>query len=109
MALPKHARRMPPAERPDEPKKSPPTGIKGRGASSNPPNRFERYHLEPDADSQTEESLSPKTEFYIDASESILTENDSPDVPFSMGLNVYRGCEHGCAYCYARPYHEYLG
>jgi DNA repair photolyase len=39
----------------------------------------------------------------------LLTENDSPDIPFTIGLNPYRGCEHGCAYCYARPYHEYLG
>lgn len=65
--------------------------------------------METDPDTQVEDRPNPKTEFYIDSSESILTENDSPDIPFSLGMNVYRGCEHGCAYCYARPYHEYLG
>ena len=45
----------------------------------------------------------------MDATESLLTPNQSPDIPFAMGMNAYRGCEHGCAYCYARPFHEYLG
>ncbi|NIS37664.1 radical SAM protein, partial [Candidatus Saccharibacteria bacterium] len=49
------------------------------------------------------------TEFYKDTSQSIITYNDSPDVGFDAGINPYRGCEHGCAYCYARPTHEYLG
>ncbi|GAB1490033.1 PA0069 family radical SAM protein [Opitutaceae bacterium] len=79
----------------------------------NPPNRFERLHVEadPDADLGPEfsEAIDPRTEFYNDASESLLTYNDSPDIPFTVGLNVYRGCEHGCAYCFARPTHEYLG
>ena len=90
----------------------PTTAIRGRGASGNPPNRFERLHLEPDpdaADIADEERPHPRTEFFHDASESILTRNDSPDIPFTFGLNPYRGCEHGCAYCFARPYHEYLG
>lgn len=94
---------------PSSPSLRPAAGIRGRGASSNPPNRFERYHLEADPDAQIEETPNPKTEFYIDSSESILTENDSPDIPFSLSMNVYRGCEHGCSYCYARPFHEYLG
>ncbi len=91
----------------------PSTPIAGRGAAFNPPNRFERLHLAGDtdawADCPPEERPHPRTEFYFDATESLLTKNDSPDIPFSWGMNVYRGCEHGCAYCYARPYHEYLG
>ena len=75
----------------------------------NPPNRFERLRLAADPDCPPEERPNPKTQFMIDATESMLTKNDSPDVGFSWGLNSYRGCEHGCAYCFARPYHEYLG
>lgn len=81
----------------------------GRGAQFNPPNRFERLHFEPDPDSPPEDRPDPKTQFYHDATESLLTKNDSPDVSFTYGLNCYRGCEHGCSYCFARPYHEYLG
>ena len=81
----------------------------GRGASFNPPNRFEHLHVVPDPDCPPEEQPHPRTQFYPDHSESLLTKNDSPDIPFTWGLNAYRGCEHGCAYCYARPYHEYLG
>lgn len=91
----------------------PSTPIAGRGAAFNPPNRFERLQLAGDtdawADCPPEERPHPRTEFYFDSTESLLTKNDSPDIPFSWGMNVYRGCEHGCAYCYARPYHEYLG
>jgi DNA repair photolyase len=83
--------------------------VPGRGPLINPPNRFERLHVEPDLDAPIEEQPHPQTHFYDDATESILAKNESPDVPFSYGLNVYRGCEHGCAYCFARPYHEYLG
>lgn len=81
----------------------------GRGAAFNPPNRFERLSLAVDPDLPPEEQPHPRTEFYPDHSVSLLTKNDSPDVGFNWGLNAYRGCEHGCAYCYARPYHEYLG
>lgn len=81
----------------------------GRGANLNPPNRFERIHLAADPDLPVEEQASPRTQFFDDGSESLLNKNNSPDVGFSYGLNVYRGCEHGCAYCFARPYHEYLG
>lgn len=81
----------------------------GRGTGLNPPNRFERLHLSPDPDAEPEERPDPRTEFYPDRTESILAKNDSPDISFTYGLNSYRGCEHGCAYCYARPYHEYLG
>ena len=82
---------------------------RGRGAQFNPPNRFERLRLEPDPECPPEERPNPRTEFFYDSSESLLTKNDSPDVGFTYGLNAYRGCEHGCAYCFARPYHEYLG
>lgn len=83
--------------------------IPGRGAHTNPPNRFERLHVEPDPDVEPEERPHPRTQFFVDGTSSLLTENDSPDLPFTVGLNPYRGCEHGCAYCFARPYHEYLG
>ena len=81
----------------------------GRGASINPPNRFEGLHVEVDPDLPPEERPHPKTQFYFDATESVLTANESPDVGYDVGLNCYRGCEHGCVYCYARPYHEFLG
>ena len=87
----------------------PPQAFPGRGATVNPANRFEAIRLEPDPDALPEERPHPRTEFYFDATESLLTPNDSPDVGFDMGLNCYRGCEHGCAYCFARPFHEYLG
>ena len=91
-----------------------------RGASSNPPNRFERLAVVPDEEQRGEQEsaqavptgLSPAsepTQFFRDDSRSIITRNDSPDVPFTYSLNPYRGCEHGCIYCYARPTHEYLG
>jgi len=81
----------------------------GRGARFNPPNRFESLHVEADPDCPPEEQPNPRTQFFYDATESLLTKNDSPDVGFTFGLNAYRGCEHGCAYCFARPFHEYLG
>ena len=88
---------------------NPHSPIPGRGAQINPPNRFEPLIFEPDPDCPPEERPHPRTQFFFDASESLLTKNDSPDIPFTVGLNPYRGCEHGCAYCFARPYHEYLG
>lgn len=88
---------------------SSPAPAPGRGAHFNPPNRFEHLHVVPDPDCPPEEQPHPRTQFFPDHSESLLTRNDSPDLPFTWGLNAYRGCEHGCAYCYARPYHEYLG
>src|SRR5438552_5157057 len=86
-----------------------PDPLPGRGAAINPPNRFEQLQVVADPDCPPEERPHPKTQFLFDASESLLTKNDSPDVGFVYGLNAYRGCEHGCAYCFARPYHEYLG
>ena len=80
-----------------------------RGAPANPANRFEKIHLEPDEDWNPEDDISPKTQFLVDHSQTAIAYNDSPDVGFNASLNPYRGCEHGCIYCYARPTHEYLG
>lgn len=87
--------------------------LRGRGAKSNPANRFEPLQTVWDPsdlpeDPEEEKSLL-RTEFYSDSSRSVVTKNDSPDVGFQFSVNPYRGCEHGCAYCYARPSHEYLG
>ncbi|MCW5559621.1 MAG: PA0069 family radical SAM protein [Verrucomicrobiae bacterium] len=82
-----------------------------RGAGFDPPNRFVPVHREadPDSDLDPAETPLPRTRFIPDHSASALTRNDSPDVGFTWSLNPYRGCEHGCIYCYARPTHEYLG
>jgi DNA repair photolyase len=82
--------------------------IKGRGSAENPRNRFEKIEYMP-TDLGKEEMSIPKTAFYKDSSRTIITYNDSPDVGFDASINPYRGCEHGCIYCYARPTHEYLG
>lgn len=79
--------------------------VTGRGVTINPPNRFEKLHFE----FNEEESGTIKTTYYQDHSASFITYNDSPDVCFTASINPYRGCEHGCVYCYARPMHEYLG
>ena len=86
-----------------------PPPIQGRGAATDPPNRFETLIRISDPVESDEETPSRSTQFLTDASRSIITTNDSPDVPFESSLNPYRGCEHGCTYCYARPTHEYLG
>lgn len=82
--------------------------IRGRGAGHNPGNRFESLHVEPDPEEEAAPGK-PATQFLRDGAESIISRNDSPDVGFNASLNPYRGCEHGCIYCYARPTHEYLG
>ncbi len=71
---------------------------------ANPPNPYERQHRE-----WLEEPPRATMDVYHEQAKSILSENDSPDLPFRWSVNPYRGCQHACAYCYARPYHEYLG
>jgi DNA repair photolyase len=81
---------------------------RGRAAAGNPTNRFERISVELDP-GEMEPGARVPTQLLADASRSILTRNDSPDIGFEFSVNPYRGCEHGCIYCYARPTHEYLG
>ena len=89
--------------------------IRGRGASWSPANRFEKLHVDlndvdvVDVDPETEERPQRGTQYFRDETKSVITRNNSPDVGFETSLNPYRGCEHGCIYCYARPTHEYLG
>jgi len=83
---------------------------KGRATSTNPPTRFDPVKIELDLNAlDSNELRQSQTKFFEDTSKSILVKNDSPDVGYTWGLNPYRGCEHGCIYCYARPSHEYLG
>jgi DNA repair photolyase len=87
-----------------------PREFHARGASINPANRFEALHFEEDPHDEIDEDSRPrKTIYYRDGSQSIIARNNSPDVGFETSVNPYRGCEHGCVYCYARPTHEYLG
>lgn len=86
--------------------------IKGRGAAHNPPNRFEPLHVEADPDGSWQKGevpAPPQTIYLRDTSRSIIASNNSPDVPFRQSINPYRGCSHGCIYCYARIGHEFLG
>lgn len=91
------------------------TRLRGRGAEYNPGNRFEKFSLEDfkkdELDSFTEEEELRKipTQFFHDNSKSVIARNESYDVGFEYSFNPYRGCEHGCVYCYARPSHEFLG
>ena len=82
---------------------------RGRGSASNPKNRFEPVERVPEPPGENDEISAPDTQFFPDHSKSIIAYNDSPDVGFDASVNPYRGCEHGCVYCYARPTHEYLG
>ncbi|MDX1648330.1 MAG: PA0069 family radical SAM protein [Myxococcota bacterium] len=96
--------------------------MRARGARTNPPNRFERLRYVPEPTGpggsgcaregvrwEAEPEPDPRTELLRDPSRSIVATNRSPDVGFDASVNPYRGCSHGCAYCYARPGHEYLG
>jgi DNA repair photolyase len=82
--------------------------LRGRGAASNPANRFEKLSYSA-SDWNDPEDTSPQTVLLKDDTRTIINYNDSPDVGFSASINPYRGCEHGCIYCFARPNHEYLG
>src|SRR5438552_17597267 len=81
---------------------------RGRGAASNPTNRFETLSYEA---WEAEESDDPSRQTLLlkDDTRSIINYNDSPDVGFNASINPYRGCEHGCIYCFALPNHEYIG
>ncbi|HEY1632182.1 MAG TPA: PA0069 family radical SAM protein [Rhizomicrobium sp.] len=93
-----------------------PRRLNGRGALSNAAGRYEKQtrvlvddgwrDAEPDPDF---EGPSLKTEILRDTSRTIITRNNSPDISFSQSINPYKGCEHGCIYCFARPTHAYLG
>ena len=90
---------------------APRTPVRGRGAVSNPRGRFEKTaHESFDDGWNLEDAPQPHaaTQLFIDHARSIITRNDSPDIPFTQSVNPYRGCEHGCVYCYARPAHAYL-
>jgi DNA repair photolyase len=90
-----------------------PPGPRGRGSHLHPPNRFTNLHRERDLEQADEEDweglLNPATRYITDRAVNLVSENDSPDLPFRYSVNPYRGCQHGCSYCYARPTHEYLG
>lgn len=89
--------------------------IHGRGASWIPANRFEKFHVDltdedfVDDDPDAEEKPGRATQYFDDKTKTIVAHNQSPDVGFEVSINPYRGCEHGCIYCFARPTHEYLG
>jgi DNA repair photolyase len=86
--------------------------LKGRGAVSNPRGRFDTLLTEPVDDGWIGDDVpvpAPETELLRDESRTIIATNESPDVPFDQSINPYRGCEHGCVYCYARPSHAWLG
>lgn len=90
--------------------------IKGRGSQFNLPNRFEKIYIDhtsyddyKDEYKEVDEEKKVQTIFYNDNSQTILAKNNSPDLGLGYSINPYRGCEHGCIYCYARPTHEFLG
>ncbi|KAA6405333.1 PA0069 family radical SAM protein [Candidatus Tokpelaia sp.] len=88
---------------------------RGRGAALNPKGRFEKLAIEAAAADQTEEEEENwpparlQTQVQVEKPRSIINRNDLPDIPYDYSINPYRGCEHGCIYCYARPSHAYMG
>ncbi|HSG81558.1 MAG TPA: PA0069 family radical SAM protein [Gemmatimonadota bacterium] len=82
--------------------------VRGRGVAHNPANRFEPIEVVRDRWDDPADPA-PRTVLYRDFTRTVIARNDSPDVGFETSINPYRGCEHGCVYCYARPYHEYFG
>lgn len=95
----------------DLPPSNPDEILKARGAAARPKGRFEPYETvrESDGWDLVEEARLLRTEVAIERPRRIIARNTSPDVPFDRSLNPYRGCEHGCIYCFARPFHSYLG
>ena len=90
----------------------PPNGPRGRGAKSNDSGRFEAFTHQGFDDGWDREEDDPpqlKTELQVEKARKIITHNDSPDIGFNSSINPYRGCEHGCIYCFARPSHAYMG
>src|SRR4051812_18922291 len=85
--------------------------LRGRGAVSNPGGRYEPTQRAPcdDGWGTLDEPPPVRTEVTLEKARVIITRNDSPDIPFARSLNPYRGCEHGCVYCFARPTHAYQG
>ena len=86
--------------------------VRGRGAKSNASGRYESLKQEAFDDGWTVEDVEPKkldTTLTAERARTIISKNDSPDVGFDQSINPYRGCEHGCIYCYARPAHAYVG
>jgi len=106
------ARAAPLPFRPVSPRGRPPKGEAGRGARSNASGRFEPLRREAFDDGWREEDESPpplRTDVTEEHPRTIITRNQSPDVPFDRSINPYRGCEHGCVYCFARPTHAFMG
>jgi DNA repair photolyase len=96
-----------------QPVASVPPVVKGRGAAWSQPHRFESHAREPVDDGWPAQDVDgsgvpPQTQVFLEQAGSILTANDSPDIGFDLSINPYRGCEHGCIYCFARPTHSYL-
>src|SRR5208282_4104299 len=87
-----------------------PKPLKGRGTADNREGRFESLRVEAQEDGwwREEEIRAPATVVRAEIARSIISRNQSPDIPFTQSINPYRGCEHGCIYCYARPSHAYL-
>ncbi|WP_417432329.1 PA0069 family radical SAM protein [Kiloniella sp.] len=88
-----------------------PDALRGRGAITNRVGRFETYERERTDDGwgSLDEETRLQTEISSDPSRSVISKNSSPDIPFELSFNPYKGCEHGCIYCFARPTHAYLG